>query len=147
MIKISNKSRNETEASPNAEECYVRNQMLGRCPVCSRELEVARLQCPHCGTGIDGRFKICRFCQLTREQEEFVGIFLKSRGNIREVEREMGISYPTVRSRLDDVIRALGYKVEPDEAEIAKGQRRKEILEALSAGEITSDEAIKMLKS
>ena len=52
LIKISNKSRNETEASPNAEECYVRNQMLGKCPVCSRELEVARLQCPHCGTGI-----------------------------------------------------------------------------------------------
>jgi hypothetical protein len=63
------------------------------------------------------------------------------------VEREMGISYPTVRSRLDEVIRALGYKVESDETEIAKSQRRKEILEALSAGEISSDEAIKMLKS
>lgn len=125
----------------------MRNQMIGKCPVCSRELEVARLQCPHCGTGIDGRFQICRFCQLTREQEEFVGIFLKSRGNIREVEREMGISYPTVRSRLDEVIRALGYKVESDEAEIARSQRRKEILEALSAGEISSDEAIKMLKA
>ena len=74
-----------------------------------------------------------------------MGIFLKSRGNIREVERDGDlISHSEIQARRCD--RALG-KVEPDEAEIAKGQRRKEILEALSAGEITSDEAIKMLKS
>lgn len=124
----------------------MRNQMIGKCPVCSRELEVARLECPHCGTGVDGRFQICRFCQLTREQEEFVEIFLKSRGNIREVEREMGISYPTVRSRLDEVVRALGFKVAPDDSAVARSQKRREILEALSEGEISSDEAVKMLK-
>jgi hypothetical protein len=124
----------------------MRNPMIGKCPVCSGELEVTRLQCPRCGTGIDGKFQICKFCQLTREQTEFVGIFLKSRGNIKEVEREMGISYPTVRARLDDVIRALGFRVEPDETTAQREQRRREILEALSEGQITSDEAIKMLK-
>jgi len=126
----------------------MRNPMIGKCPVCSSELEVTRLQCPRCGTGLEGRFETCRFCRLSNEQKEFVEIFLKSRGNIKEVEREMGISYPTVRSRLDEVIRALGFTVESDDESAAlRTQRRREILEALSTGQISSDEAIKMLKS
>ncbi|MGB4218225.1 MAG: DUF2089 domain-containing protein [Bacillota bacterium] len=125
----------------------MRNPMIGKCPVCSGELEVTKLRCPNCNTSLEGRFEICRFCQLSSEQKEFVEIFLKSRGNIREVEREMGISYPTVRSRLDEVLRTLGFTVEADESAGFKAERRREILEALSSGKISSDEAIKMLKS
>ncbi|MBE3574294.1 MAG: DUF2089 domain-containing protein [Firmicutes bacterium] len=121
----------------------------GRCPVCDGPLEVTRLRCTQCGTAIEGQFRPCRFCQLNREQQRFVEVFLTSRGNIKEVERVLGMSYPTVRSRLDQVIEALGYRVEREsEAKDAEAQaaRRKAILEALSRGEIDTEQALKQLK-
>lgn len=133
-----------------------RRRMPGRCPVCDDEMMVTRLRCPSCETAIEGSFEISKFARLTREQLEFVEIFIKSRGNIREVERELGISYPTVRGRLDAVIEALGYRVElggpdeparPPEAPVPpRPGRRKEILDALNRGEISSEEALKRLK-
>lgn len=110
-------------------------------------MEVVRLYCPTCDTAIEGHFDICKFCQLTDEMRDFVEIFLRSRGNIKEVERALGISYPTVRGRLDAVIKALGYSVEqgPTEDEQA-AERRREVLDALSRGEITAQEAIGRLK-
>lgn len=124
--------------------------MISRCPVCNEELVVTRLRCTHCETGIEGAFEVNRFARLSKEQLEFVEIFLKSRGNIKEVERELGISYPTVRGRLDAVLEALGYRVEPTVAEevaTGKANRRKEILDALNKGEMTSEEAIKQLRT
>ncbi len=125
----------------------MRNQMLGRCPVCNSGLEVTKLHCPHCDTGIEGRFQICKFCQLPPDQKAFVEVFIKSRGNIKEVEKELGISYPTVRSRLEAVIESLGYKPQPvpkDDPE-AK-EKRKTILEDLNSGKISSEEAIAKLR-
>jgi hypothetical protein len=81
--------------------------------------------------------------RLNREQLEFVEIFIKCRGNIKEVERELGISYPTVRNRLEQVIESMGYpaqKLNPEES-----KRRKEILERLNRGEISTEEALKYL--
>lgn len=127
-----------------------KRRMPSRCPVCSDELMVTRLRCTTCDTAIEGSFEVSRLARLSREHLEFVEIFLKSRGNIKEVERELGISYPTVRSRLDSVIEALGYRVDPaqaDETNRAKLTRRKEILDALNRGELSSEEAIKMLKN
>jgi hypothetical protein len=108
-------------------------------------LEVRKLHCPECDTSIEGRFALCRFCYLNTEQREFAETFIRCRGNIKEVERELGVSYPTVRSRLDAVIQALGYKVEPEEPAPADEARRK-VLEALNRGEIKADEAVKLLK-
>lgn len=127
-----------------------KRRMPTRCPVCTEEMIVTRLRCTHCETGIDGSFEVSKFARLAREHVEFVEIFLKARGNIKEVERELGISYPTVRGRLDAVIEALGYKIDPgavDETNRAKLTRRKEILDALNKGELSSEEALKMLKS
>ena len=90
----------------------------GICPVCSHELSVSRLNCTFCPTKIEGDFTTCKFCRLPNEQREFVEVFIKCRGNIKDVEKELGISYPTVRNRLDAVIEALGYRVEKDEAEL-----------------------------
>lgn len=104
-------------------------------------MAVTKLHCPSCHTSIEGDFEPCRFCRLSAEQRQFIEVFLTSRGNIKEVERLLGISYPTVRSRLDNVLEALGYRVERDQ-----DQRRKEIIEALNKGEITSQEAIKLLQ-
>ncbi len=121
-------------------------RMLGRCPVCNGKLDVVRMNCPSCNTSIEGRFEICKFCQLNPEQKEFIEVFIKCRGNIKEVERELGISYPTVRGRLDAVIEALGYRVEERGGEEPTANRRKEILEALAKGEISSEDAVKQLK-
>lgn len=126
---------------------YVRNQMLGRCPVCNSGLDVTRLHCPHCHTTIEGRFAVCKFCQLPADQMAFAEVFIKCRGNIKEVEKELGISYPTVRSRLETLIESLGYRAQPvpkDDPE-AK-EKRKAILEDLNQGNITSEEAIALLR-
>lgn len=125
----------------------MRNQMLGRCPVCNSGLDVTKLHCPHCNTGIDGRFAVCKFCQLPPEQKAFAEVFIKCRGNIKEVEKELGISYPTVRSRLETLIESLGYRAEPvpkDDPETK--EKRKAILEDLNQGNITSEDAIALLR-
>lgn len=94
--------------------------VIGMCPVCDSKLKVVRLQCDRCKTGIDGNFEMDKFSYLTSEQKEFIEIFVKNRGNIKEIEKDLGISYPTVRRSLDQVIEALGYNVKPSEEEVNK---------------------------
>lgn len=126
----------------------LRRKMPGRCPVCDSPMNVTRLACEKCGTAIEGSFETCRFCQLTKEQKEFIEIFIVSRGNIKEVERVLGISYPTVRGRLEAVIEALGYRADSKAADDEEAAaRRKSVLESLSRGEITAEQALKMLRS
>src|SRR5215210_4096126 len=84
-------------------------EVTGRCPMCEAELVVTHLRCQQCGTGLEGVFHLNKFDRLSREQLRFVDVFVKNRGVIRDVEKELEISYPTVRNRLDEVIRALGY--------------------------------------
>jgi hypothetical protein len=123
----------------------VANPLIGRCPVCGDSLEVVRLECGRCHTAIEGRFSLSRLARLNDEQLQFVDIFLRVRGNIREMERELGISYPTVRSRLDGILQAMGYAIdEPRDDETA--ERRREILDQLQAGKINPDEAVKLLR-
>jgi len=117
--------------------------------VCGQALEVTELQCPSCHTKILGNFDLCKFCKLPAEQKAFAEIFIKNRGNIREVERELGISYPTVRSRLEALIRALGYPTDPDQADYDESvaEQRKQVLDRLARGEISADQAARMLKA
>ena len=124
--------------------------VIGRCPVCGDELTVTRLHCQACDTGIDGRFRLGRFGRLSPEQLDFVEVFLKNRGIIKDVESELGISYPTVRARLDDALRAMGFTASDDGTEPkapagpAREDRRR-ILEELRAKNITADEAARRL--
>jgi hypothetical protein len=120
------------------------NQVIGKCPVCGDELNVTRLHCRACDTTVEGHFSLGKFYRLSPEQLHFVETFIKCEGKITRVEDELGISYPTVRSRLNDVIRALGYEV-PAEAG-ASAERRKAILEQIQRGEIAAEEAVEMLK-
>jgi hypothetical protein len=120
--------------------------VIGQCPVCEGELEVARLHCRACGTSIEGQFALGRFHSLSKEQLRFAEVFIKNRGNIKDVERELGISYPTVRGRLDALIRAMGYDV-PEEPKSAAPDRRKEVLAQLERGEIDSEEAVRLLRA
>ena len=119
------------------------NNVISTCAVCANKLEVTELHCHRCDTRYQGHFHLDKFSYLSPEQKFFIEVFLKCRGNIKEVEKELDISYPTVRSKLDDVISSLGYKVTASEKSETK---KKEILDMLSKGEITYDEAIKLLK-
>ena len=121
------------------------NPVIGRCPICNEALRVVRLDCEACGTRLEGNFALGRFHSLTADQLEFLETFIRARGNFKDVERELGISYPTVRSRLDAVIRALGFpsQVEPDR----EAERRKEILRELADGKIAPDDAATLLEA
>ena len=118
----------------------------GSCPVCGARLEVRKLYCPSCDITIEGRFNMCKFCYLNQEQREFVETFIRCRGNIKEVERELGVSYPTVRNRLDAAIMALGYTVEAEEPDTRVDEGRRKVLESLNKGEISAEDAIKILR-
>ena len=91
------------------------NPLPGRCPVCNEALNVTRLQCGQCGTGIDGLFALGRLQALTPDQIQFIEVFIKCKGKIKDVETELGISYPTVVGRLNDVVRSMGYEVSDSE--------------------------------
>ncbi len=116
------------------------NEILARCPVCESKMVISELKCESCGTSVQGRFDIPVLCQLPRDLYEFLLVFVRSRGVIREVERELGISYPTVRARLDSVIAALGFGDRVPDVD------RDHIIEMLEQGEISPEEAEKMLR-
>jgi len=120
----------------------VAHDVLHDCPVCHKPLHITKLHCPACGTSIEGDFQAERLLALTPEQRSFVLSFLRNRGNIREMEKELGISYPTVRARLDQILAALGLEANPSKEKPA----RKEVLEMLAQGEITQEQALDMLK-
>lgn len=111
--------------------------------MCADTLRVVRLECDRCGTRLEGSFSLGRFQAVDAEQMAFLETFIRNRGNIKDVERELGLSYPTVRARLDAVIRALGFEV-PTEDPVA--ERRKEILRQLSEGKISADDAVRLLE-
>ncbi len=132
-----------------------------KCCICGEKLTVTRLTCDTCGTTLEGQFDGCPFCSLSPEETRFLLIFLKNRGSIKDVEREMGISYPTVRNLLDNLLSSLaldgGTPPAPNapteeprrrsrstEGDTAKARR--DILARLSRHEITADEAARRLR-
>jgi hypothetical protein len=120
--------------------------VLGTCPVCGNPLTITRLHCNGCDTSIEGRFYAGRLAQLTPEQLQFVEIFLQCEGKIKGVEEKLNISYPTVRSRLRDVIRAMGYEASETEDDGVTEEERKRILDDLATGRISSADAIDLLR-
>ena len=122
----------------------MRRQAPSNCPVCDASLRIARLECDACKTAIEGDFDRGRLGRLSREQLAFVEVFLECRGKIKDVEQRLGLSYPTVVSRLDQVVDAMGGPSAP--AEDARARRIEGVLEALSRAEITPAEAAERLK-
>jgi hypothetical protein len=124
------------------------NPAITQCPICQSDLEIVKLYCRSCDTSIEGHFQhITPFQQLTSEQMSFMVTFVRSEGKINRVEEELGISYPTVRSRLHDLIRALGYEVGEEEEPTGSlpEEERRSILDALSKGTLSSEDALKRL--
>ena len=125
--------------------------VIATCPVCEHELSVTRLHCGECGTTLEGQFSVGRFGRLDRDQLALLESFLRSRGNLREMERELGLSYPTLRGRVDALVRALGLggptASEDDPSQVpAAALARRQVLERLSRGEMTSEEAAQALR-
>lgn len=113
------------------------------CPVCGEEPVVSRLDCDACGTRIEGRFRLGRFARLTPEQLGFLDAFVRNRGVIKDVEADLGISYPTVRARLDELIAAMGYPTAADPP--AATDERRRVLEALRDGRLSPEDAARRL--
>lgn len=132
------------------------HDVIATCPVCRDELTVTRLHCRSCGSALEGEFGVGRFGRLDREQMTLLESFLRSRGNLKEMERELGVSYPTVRGRVDSLLRTLGLADgqepldEPPHPEAATpsdaATTRREILERLARHEISAEEAAAALR-
>jgi hypothetical protein len=136
------------------------HDVISTCPVCSGELAVTRLHCRSCGTTLEGEFSVGRFGRLSREQLALLESFLRSRGNLRDMERELGISYPTVRGRVEALVRALGFgpRADSDEAsaddaaagataDMDPAAARQAILERLGRKEMTAEEAATAIRA
>jgi hypothetical protein len=117
--------------------------LLTTCPVCGGPLHIVRLECDNCHSGLDGQFTLGWLGRLSREQLEFVELMVKNRGNINGVASELKIAYNTARSRLDDIVAALGYSAPP--VENGRPDRRA-VLDRLAAKEISVEDAMKLLR-
>ncbi len=128
-------------------------KLIEKCPSCDHpEVFATALQCPECGTEVRGAFATTRFCRLSDASLDFIENFVRNRGNLKEMERELRIGYATLRSRLNDIIGEMGHERvvdEPtdDEDDIAaQRERRIAVLDRLASGEVTAEEAIGEMK-
>ena len=125
--------------------------VIGRCPICHDQLTVTRLQCGSCGTSLEGSFSLGPLQRLSGDQINFVEAFIRARGSLKDVGAELGISYPTVNSRLNEILLALGYadrvKV-PDvpDMQAPSAERKRDILTQVREGKMTATEAEQLLR-
>jgi hypothetical protein len=110
------------------------------CPVCGDRLSLTRLSCQACGTELSGEFESCEFCSLSPQDRQVLRVFLASRGNMKDLERHLGVSYPTARARFDALLSRLGLAPERPTT-----SPKVELLEQLAKGEIDVDQAMEQL--
>jgi hypothetical protein len=126
---------------------YQPNPVPVHCPVCNTGLVVTRLQCPACGTDVAGHFTLSSLATLQEPYASLITLFLRTRGNMKEMERALGLSYPTVRARLEEALTAAGLGRDSDRpVEDDVATQRAEILDALDRGDITATEAASRLR-
>lgn len=116
------------------------------CPVCGGELVVTALSCSECETKLEGRFANAAFSQLDDAQLAFVELFVRNEGKITRMESDLDLSYPTIRNRLMEIIRAMGYEPGEDEFAGLSDEERKAVLDDLDAGKIDYEEALRLIQ-
>lgn len=119
--------------------------VIHECPICGEALAVTRLHCRNCDTSLEGHFALGRFHTLSPEQLHFAETFIRCEGKINRVEDELKISYPTVRARLHELVRAMGYEVREEPLPAPKAVDRRAILAQLERGELSAEEAARQL--
>ncbi len=122
------------------------NTLPTKCPLCGGDVTVTRIYCRNCDTTIEGHFQGGPFSQLTPEQLAFVEMFVRNEGRINRMENELSLSYPTIRNRLHEVIRALGYEPGGEEPAGISNELRQRVLEDLDQGRISAEEAMRILQ-
>jgi len=122
------------------------SHMPAHCPVCEAGLIVTRLQCPQCGTEVTGNFTLSRLASVREPHASLLELFLRVRGNLKEMERELGLSYPTVRARVEEAMEAVGLGRAGQRSSDEEAERRKVILDELENGEITAADASARLR-
>lgn len=118
-------------------------KVLESCPTCSGQMDVTRMRCRDCSTQVESTYSCCPFCRLSPAHAEFLKVFVRSRGNIKEIERELGIPYSSARSRLDDLITELEGGAAPP---VARDGSPRKVLEALARGDIGANVAWRLLE-
>ena len=122
--------------------------IIGICPVCGEMLAVSRLHCRSCDTTIEGHFSIGAFDRLSPEHLAFAEAFIKCEGKLNRMEELLGLSYPTLRARLNELRKAMGFEVGQEEAPVGiSDEERRHILDDLASGRLKSEDAIKLLQS
>jgi hypothetical protein len=126
------------------------NKMIGKCPICGEPLTVTRMQCRACDTSIEGHFESAGvFDSLSPEQLAFAETFIRCEGKFNRMETELKLSYPTLRTRLSDLLRAMGFEIRQEELPTPPGiteEERRHILDQLASGELKPGDALKMLQ-
>jgi len=124
----------------------LRYKVPGNCSICGHEILISNFKCSNCHTKTEGEFVPCRFCKLSSEQLDFIEMFLRCRGNIKDLEKVLGISYPTIRNRLEETLALLGLSTV--EAKVNKLDKKEavDVLDALERGDITPEEALKKIR-
>ncbi len=118
-----------------------------RSPFDGGEIVVTRFYCPGSDVTVEGRFAVAMpFAQLSPEQLHFVETFVRCEGKLSRMEDEMGLSYPTLRSRLHDIIRSLGYEPGREESTAISEETRRSILSELDEGKLTFEQAMARLQ-
>ena len=125
--------------------------VIGRCPICHDELAVSKLHCRNCGTSVEGEFSLGPLQRLSQDQVRFVEAFVRNRGSLKDVGAELNMSYPTVNSRLNDILMAMGYadrvKIpESQESSVLSPERKREVLTAVREGRMTAAQAEQILR-
>lgn len=121
------------------------NPLLTSCPVCTGELHITKLQCGYCGTALEGQFSLEWIGRLSREQLGFVELLVKNRGNINQVASDLGVSYTTARTRMDEIVTAMGYGPQ-NASEAAASSGRQDVLRRLATGELSAEQALRLLE-
>lgn len=116
------------------------------CPICQSELEIVRLHCNSCDTALEGHFAMGHFSNLTPEQLHFIFTFVRLEGKLNRMEQELELSYPTIRNRLHEVIRALGYEPGKDDSSDVGEETRSTVIADLEAGKINAEQAMRILR-
>lgn len=127
-------------------------KVLERCPSCGGELVITEVECKECGTQVRSRYSPCAFCSLTADELAFVKLFVEKRGNLRETEKALGVSYPTVRGKLEEIAEKLAGGAGHPEPAAADAQdqgsdERREVLRLVAGGQLSAQEALERLRA